>query len=79
MLYHDRIDLSEGIGVNKTNESLKYIICQYYYFLEVGLEFQPKVPNGCHDLMEKTISFNVAVISVKENEYIIHFINLVYE
>lgn len=27
----------------------------------------------------KTISFNVAIISVKENEYIIHFINLVYE
>ena len=33
MLYYDRIDVSEGIDVNKTSESKKCNICHYWYFL----------------------------------------------
>ena len=33
MLEYDRIYVSEGINVNKTNESCKCIICNYYYFV----------------------------------------------
>ena len=34
MLEYDRIDLSEGIDVNKCKEtSKKYNLCQYYYFV----------------------------------------------
>ena len=33
MLYHDRIDVPEGIDVNKTSKSKKYDICHYWYFL----------------------------------------------
>ena len=29
MLYYDKIDVSEGIDVNKTNKSKKCIICCY--------------------------------------------------
>ena len=29
MLYYDRIDVSEGIDVNKINESKQCDICQY--------------------------------------------------
>ena len=32
MLYYDRIDVSEGIDINKTNACKKYIICHYWYF-----------------------------------------------
>ena len=32
MLYYDRIDVSEGIDVNKTNESKECDICHYWYF-----------------------------------------------
>ena len=42
MLYHDRIDISERIDINKTNESFKCIICNYCYFLKVNFRFQPK-------------------------------------
>ena len=68
-LYYDRIDRCEGIHVNKTKESREYIICNYYYFLKVNFIFQPKLCNGCHNLMPKTMSFNIAIVSVKENVY----------
>ena len=42
MLKYDRIDVPEGIGVNKTNESSRCIICNYYYFLKANFRFQPK-------------------------------------
>ena len=32
MLYFDRIDVSEGTDVNKTNASKEYDICHWYFF-----------------------------------------------
>ena len=34
MLEYDRIDLSEGIDVNKTSNSRECSFCHYYYFLD---------------------------------------------
>ena len=51
MLYYDRIDISEGIDVNKTSESKECDIRHYWYFLHKGFKFQPNVCNGCHDLL----------------------------
>ena len=39
MLEYNRIDVSEGIDVNKTNASKEYDICHYWYFLDKGLRF----------------------------------------
>ena len=36
MLEYDRIDISEGIDVNKTNASKKCDICHYQYFKDIG-------------------------------------------
>ena len=33
MLYHHRINVSEGIDVNKTNKSKECDISHYWYFL----------------------------------------------
>ena len=49
MLEFDRINVSKGIDINKTNGLRECIICQYWYFLEMNLIFQPKVCDGCHD------------------------------
>ena len=38
MLYYDRIDLSEGTDLTKSNNSKKCIIC-HYCFLIHGFEF----------------------------------------
>ena len=50
-LKYDRIDVSKGIDVNKTSESCRCIICNYYYIFKVNFRFQPKVFGGSHDLM----------------------------
>ena len=33
-MYYNRIDISEGIDVNKTNESNEFDVFQYWYFLD---------------------------------------------
>ena len=39
MLYFDKIDLSEGIAVNKTSTSKECDICHYWYFLNYSFKF----------------------------------------
>ena len=74
MFYNGRTDIAEEIDFNKINESSKCIVCNYYYFLKVNLKFQPKVCDGCHSLIEKSMSFNdVKLVSVKGNDHRIHF------
>ena len=34
MLHYDRIDISEGIDIDKTNKSKECDICHYWYFLD---------------------------------------------
>ena len=36
MLYYDRIDVSEGIDINKTRKSKECDIFHYWYFLNNG-------------------------------------------
>ena len=62
MLYHDRINVSEGIYVNKTSISKEYIICCYWYFLNNIFKFQSSVCNGCHDVLIMSIEFNSIAI-----------------
>ena len=74
MLEYGRIDISEGIDVNKTNASKECDICHYWYFLDKGFRYEPYLCNGCHDLMQKAINFDdVANVSVKGSDYRIHF------
>ena len=39
MLYFDRIDVSEGIDINKTNASKDCITCHCWYFLDKRFKF----------------------------------------
>ena len=39
MLYYDRIDVSEGIDVNKTSASQECDICHCWYFLNYSFKF----------------------------------------
>ena len=74
MLEQDKIDVSEVINVDKFDGFREYIICHFWYFLEINFRFKAKVCSSCHNLMQKVISFNnVAIVSVKVNEYRIHF------
>ena len=74
MLEFDKIDISEGIDTNKTSASKECNICHYWYFLDKNFNYEPYLCNGCHDLMQKAMSFkNVAIVSLKGNDYRIHF------
>ena len=74
MLEYNRIDISEGIYVSKTDASEECDICHYWYFLNKNLTYESYLCNGCHDLMQKTMKFNdVAIVSIKGNDYRIHF------
>ena len=74
MLEYDRIDVSEGIDVNKANLLKECDICHYRYFKGVSFKYEKYLGNGCLDLMQKAMSFNdIAVVYVKRSAYRIHF------
>ena len=67
MLEYDRIDISEGIDVNKTILSKECDICHHWYFKDIGFKYEPYLCYGCHDLTQKAMSFNnVPVFMLKE-------------
>ena len=73
MLEYDRIDISEGIYVNKNNESKECDIC-HWCFLDKHFNYELYLCNGCYDLTQKAMNFdNVASVSIKGNDYRIHF------
>ena len=70
MLYYDRIDVSEGIDVNKTSASKKCNVCHCWYFLNYSFKFQPNVCNRCHDLLMMSINLNnIAILHIKGSDY----------
>ena len=74
MLEYDRIDISEGIDINKTNAFKEGDICHYWYFFDKNFNYEPYLCNGCLDLMQKAMNFNdVAIVSIKGDDYRIHF------
>ena len=53
----------------------EFIICRYWYILEINFRFQPEVCDGSHDLMQKSINFNdVTIVTVKRSDYRVHFL-----
>ena len=74
MQEYDRIEVSEGIYFNKTNDPKKWDICHYWYFLEEDVIYEPHLCNGWHDLLQNVINFNnVFIVSIKVSNYRIYF------
>ena len=74
MLEYDRIDTFEGIDVNKTSSSKECDICHFWYFKSISFKHEQYLCNGCHDLMQKAMSFNnVVIVYVKGSAYRINF------
>ena len=74
MLEYERIDVSERIDIDKTNKSKECDICHYWYLLDKNFNYEKYLYNGCHDLIQKAMSFNdVAITSIKGNDCRIHF------
>ena len=58
MLYFDRIDVSEGIDVNKTCPSKEQDIWYCWYFLNYSFKFKPNVCNRCRDLLMMSMNLS---------------------
>ena len=58
MIYYYKVDISEGIYVNKTRESKECNIYHYWYFSNKGFKFQSYVCNRYDDLVMMSISLN---------------------
>ena len=70
MFYYERIDVSEGIDVNKTSVSKKCDICHYCYFLNYSFKFQPNVCNRCQGLLMLSVNLgDVAILNIKGSDY----------
>ena len=66
MLQYKRIDVSEGIDVNKTSLSKECMLCYYWYFKDVGFKFDEHICKGCHDLLTMAYGLeNIAILSAK--------------
>ena len=57
MLEYDRIDISQGIDIKKTNVSKECKVCHYWYFKDIGFKYETYLCNACHGLIQKTVSF----------------------
>ena len=61
-----KIDVSEGIDVNKTTASKECELCHYWLFKDVGFKFEEHVCNKYHDLLTMAYSLkNIAILSAK--------------
>ena len=70
MLYYDKIDVSEGMGVNKTSASKECVICHYWYFLNYSFKFQPNVCSRCYDLLIMPMNLSdIAILNIKGPDY----------
>ena len=56
MIYYDRIDVSEGIDVNKTSASKECDVSSYWYSLTYSFKFEPNACNRCHDLLMMSVN-----------------------
>ena len=66
MLQYEKIDVSEGIDVNKTSASKECELCHYWFFKDIGFKFEEHVCNRCHDLLTMAYSLkNIAILNAK--------------
>ena len=75
MLEYERIDVSEGIDVNKSRDKLRECgLCHFWYFLDKNFHYQRYYCNSCHDMSMKAVSINnLAVIYSNRNAYRVNF------
>ena len=75
MLEYDRIDISEGIDINKCKETSKECnLCKFYYFSDKNFNYGSYLCDGCYDMSTKAVNMqNLAIINHNGNCYRVIF------
>ena len=77
MLEYNKIDISEGIDINKTNKSKECMLCHYWYLLGKNFSNGPYLCDGCYNIMQKSIdSKNIGIFHVRKSTYRIYFLDI---
>ena len=67
MLEYDRINISEGIDINKCEETSRGCsLCRFYYFLDKSFKYGPYLCGGCYDMSMKAVSMQHLTIIIVE-------------
>ena len=75
MLEYEKIDISDGIDVNKSDKSKECMLCHYWYFLDTSFSYGSNLCDGCYNMMQKCNKLkNTAIAHVKESIYRICFL-----
>ena len=68
MLEYEKIGISEGIDVNKSNNSKECSVCHFWYFIDKNFNYGPYLCNGCYDMSIEVVSIkNLTIIYSKGN------------
>ena len=74
MLEYDRIDISEGIDVDKTDRSKECMFCHDWYFLNKNFRYGPCLCDGCYDIVQRSTDLkNITIVHVTKNAYRVYF------
>ena len=75
MLEYDRINISEGIDINKCEETSRECgLRTFYYFLDKNFKYGPYLCNGCYDMFMKKVSMqDLTIINHNGNYYRVIF------
>ena len=64
---NEKIDITEGIDLNKTNKSKKCMFCHYWYYLNKNFTDGSFACDGCYNIVQRSTDFkNVAIVHVKK-------------
>ena len=74
MLKYDKIDITEGIDLDKTNKLRECMFCHYWYYLNKNFIYGPFTCGGCCNIVQRPTDFkNIAIIHVKKSAYRVYF------
>ena len=70
MLFYNKINVSEGIDINKSNKSKEGMICHYWYFVNLNFMYEPYICCGCPDITMMAYKLeHIAIMNAKCVDY----------
>ena len=74
MLVYERIDISDGMDINKSYESKECTLCHYWYFLYESFSYGPYLCDGCYNINVKNVrNLKILLLFILRNVYPVFF------
>ena len=69
MLVYGRINISDGIDFNKSDESKECTLCHYWYFFDKSFSYGPYLCDGCYNMTQKCNKPKILLLFVLKKVY----------